>query len=417
MDAETGHRWRWVILAFVVASVIINNFDRQMIAMLKPFIQGEFGWGDTEYGRLGAVFQLGAVASLVGAGWMLDRLGLRIGYAVGNGLWSAVTLFHVGVSSFGGMLALRGVLGASESIQTPAAVKAAATYFPPKEAGLALGIVNAAPNVGAIIVPLLIPVMGVTLGWRNSFLVVGAVGFVWLAAWLAFRPAGMRTPDPKPAALVLPEARGDRWADLLKLRAVWGFMAAKVLTDQTWWLLMFWLPDFFARTFRLSATGVALPTALAYLLAMAGALTGGLLASRLIARGMPVARARMTLMVGAGVLALGAPLALFAGSVWAAALLVGATLFAHQAFSTNLFAVVTDAFPARRVASVVALGALAGNLWGAAMLELVGRWLDAGGTYLPLFVVAGGSYLAGAAVVRGTILRRARGGDAAAQQR
>ena len=106
-----GARWRWGILAFAVASVIINGFDRQMVAMLKPDILGDFGWNDADYGRLASLFQLGSVGTLLFAGWFLDRVGLKWGYAIGNGVWSLVTLAHVVVTSFGGFVMLRVALG------------------------------------------------------------------------------------------------------------------------------------------------------------------------------------------------------------------------------------------------------------------------------------------------------------------
>jgi ACS family hexuronate transporter-like MFS transporter len=396
-------RWRWGILAFAAASVIINGFDRQMVAMLKPDILGDFGWDDADYGRLASLFQLGSVGTLLFAGWFLDRVGLKWGYAIGNGAWSLITLAHVAVTSFGGFVALRVALGASESIQTPAAVKAVASWFPQKETSLGLGIVNAAPNVGAIVVPLAIPAMALAVGWRASFMIVGGIGLIWVMVWLAARP-----PQP-PAAVSLRamEASDASWGDLLKDRRVHGFMLAKVLTDQTWWLMMFWLPDFFMRTFGLTAAEIARPTAFVYVLAMAGALTSGWLAGRIIAGGVPAAQARMRVLLGYGTIALVAPLALFAGDLWLAALLIGIVLFAHQGFSTNLFACVVDVFPARRVASVVSMGALAGNLWGAAVLEITGQVLAGGGSYLPLFIAAGSGYLVAALVIRWLMLRPA----------
>ena len=301
-------------------------------------------------------------------------------------------------------MALRVALGASESIQTPAAVKAVASWFPQRQASLAIGIVNAAPNVGAILVPLAIPAMALAVGWRLSFMIVGGMGLLWVLVWLAARPPS----PPKPVLLKTLEAPDASWADLLKDRRVHGFMLAKVLTDQMWWLMMFWLPDFFMRTFGLTSAEVARPTAFVYCLAMAGALSSGWLAGRVLAAGVPAAQARIRVLTGYGAIALIAPLALFAGDLWLAALLIGIVLFAHQGFSTNLFACVVDVFPAARVASVVSMGALAGNLWGAALLEITGRVLAGGGTYLPLFVAAGSGYLVAALVIRWLTLRPLR---------
>ena len=402
-------RWRWGILAFVVTSSIINGFDRQMIAMLKPYLIADYGWTDADYGNLAFLFQLGAVSTLLVAGWFLDRVGLKWGYAVGNGLWALVTLLHVTVTSLFGLQILRGLLGASESIQTPAAVKAVASYFPPAQASLAMGIVNSAPNVGAIVVPLSIPLMVLAFGWRGSFVVIGAAAAIWVLVWLVMRPP----PPPQTVSLTAMERSDARWSDLLKDRRVHGFMVAKVLTDQMWWLMMFWLPDFFMKSFGVSPAEAAGPTSFAYVLAMAGALSGGWLSSRMIARGVgvPVARFRTLLLYGG--LALAAPVALLADQIWVASLLVGFVLFAHQGFSTNLFATVIDAFPASRVASVVAMGALAGNLWGAMVQKITGEWLSAGGSYLMLFAVGGSGYLLAALVVRWRLLPPVRVGAVA----
>jgi ACS family hexuronate transporter-like MFS transporter len=399
MDGGVG-RWRWGILLFVVTSSIINGFDRQMIAMLKPYLIADYGWSDSDYGNLAFLFQLGAVSTLLVAGWFLDRVGLKWGYAIGNGLWALVTLLHVTVTSLTGLQLLRGLLGASESIQTPAAVKTVASYFPPRQASLAMGIVNSAPNVGAIVVPLTIPLMVLTFGWRGSFVVIGAAAALWVVVWLAVRP-----PAPPAQVRLTDLERSDaRWSDLLRDRRVHGFMLAKVLTDQMWWLMMFWLPDFFMKSFGVSPAEAAGPTSFAYVLAMAGALSGGWLSSRMIAAGVAVPLARFRTLLIYGSLALAAPVALLADDIWLAALLIGFVLFAHQGFSTNLFATVIDSFPAARVASVVALGALAGNLWGAVVQKITGEWLGAGGSYLPLFVAGGSGYLVAALVIRWRML-------------
>jgi MFS transporter, ACS family, hexuronate transporter len=250
-------------------------------------------------------------------------------------------------------------------------------------------------------VPLAIPALALALGWRMTFVIVGCIGLLWVLVWLACRPPS----PPETVSLKTLEAPDASWGNLLKDRRVHGFMLAKMLTDQTWWLMMFWLPDFFMRTFGLTSAEIARPTAFVYVLAMAGALTSGWLSGQIIARGVPPATARIRVLVGYGAIALIAPLALFAGDLWLAALLIGIVLFAHQGFSTNLFACVVDVFPARRVASVVSMGALVGNLWGAAVLEITGRVLASGGSYLPLFLAAGSGYLVAAGVIRWLMLR------------
>lgn len=401
-DGAPVQRVRWLILGLVVAATIINNFDRQMIALLKPFIEAEFGWGDQLYGQLAFWFQIGAVASYLFAGWFVDRVGVRIGYAWGVGVWSFFTLLHALASSFLGMVGLRLALGAAESVNTPAVIKSVAVYFPPRESSLAMGIANSASNLGAIITPLAIPAMALLLGWRATFLITGAMGFAWLVAWLLVRPAApSRTMSP---VVARPPFLAGMW-ELMRDRGVQGFALAKVLTDAVWWLMMFWLPDFFGRTFQLSAAERGPPTAAVYALAAVGAITGGWLAQRLIARGVPVATARLRVLFIYGAVALVAPLAALTDQLWLSALLVGLVLFAHQGFSTNLFATVIDRFPASRVATVVALGALAGNAGGALVQLLTGWLLQNGLGYMPLLLGAGCAYLLAALVMRVTALR------------
>jgi ACS family hexuronate transporter-like MFS transporter len=279
------------------------------------------------------------------------------------------------------------VLGAAESIGTPAAVKTAATYFNARERSIALGIGGIAPNVGAILTPLLIPLMALAMGWQATFLIAGGLGLLWVVVWLA-----VRLPE-QPGAAAEAAAPKVAWRSLLTDRRQWAVILAKALTDQVWWFLLFFMPDLFHRLFGLSQGTLGLPVALVYFMAALGGLTGGYLPARLMKSGKSLNAARKTTMLIYALLILPVPLLVHAESAWIAALILGLALFAHQGFSTNVFGLTTDIFPARIVGSAIGIGAFAGNLSGMGMIEFAGWSLDAGHGYLPMLLVCSVTYL------------------------
>lgn len=393
---DKGAEGRWSILALVFVAIMLNYVDRQILALLKPTLQAEFHWSDRDYAHMASAFQFAAAIAFLGTGWFIDRVGLRRGFGIGVALWSLAGMAHALAATVTQFVVARAALGAAESIGTPAAVKSAATYFPARERSRALGIVNTAPNFGAILTPLLIPALALAVGWRASFLIAGGLGLVWVVVW--FRVA-------RPAAATI--SHGEPWAALLRDRRTLAVAVAKVLSDQVWWFLLFWTPDLFHRQFGLAQGELGAPVALAYGLAALGAITGGWLPGMLLARGWTLERSRLVTLLVYAVLVLPVPLVLVAGNAWTAALLLGFALFAHQGFSTNVFGLATDIFPAARVGSVIGIGAFAGNLAGMAMLEFAGWSLDAGHGYAPMFWIAAFSYLVGVALVRLALPRSA----------
>jgi MFS transporter, ACS family, hexuronate transporter len=396
-DGENGVEGRWAILALVFVAIMLNYVDRQILALLKPTLQAEFHWSDRDYAHMASAFQFAAAIAFLGTGWFIDRVGIRRGFGIGVALWSVAGVAHAFAATVTQFVIARAALGAAESIGTPAAVKSAATYFPARERSRALGIGNTAPNFGAILTPLLIPALALSVGWRASFLIAGGLGLVWVVAWLRVAPAApARSAD-----------KGERWTALLRDRRTLAVAVAKILSDQVWWFLLFWTPDLFHRQFGLAQGALGAPVALAYGLAALGAITGGWLPGMLLARGWTLERSRLTTLLVYALLVLPVPLVLVAGDTWTAALLLGLALFAHQGFSTNVFGLATDLFPAAGVGSVIGIGAFAGNLAGMAILELAGWSLDNGHGYAPVFWIAAFSYLTGVALVRLVLPRSA----------
>ncbi|MHB8284293.1 MAG: MFS transporter [Caulobacteraceae bacterium] len=386
-DVRTSYL-RWAVLVLVFAASTINYVDRQIIALLKPDLQLAFRWSDQDYANIVSAFQLATAASFPFAGWFVDRVGLRTGYAVGVGAWSLAATLHAGVRTVLQFSGLRMILGAAETINTPAGLKAVSASFSEKERSLAIGVMAVAPNFGAVMTPLLIPGLALAFGWRGAFAVTGAVGGVWLLIWL-LAPKAMSAPriasgSAGPAHVP--------WARLLTDRSTWAVAIAKLLTDQVWWFLLFWTPDFFHRRYGLSTAELAVPLACVYAMAGTGALYGGLLPTRLLARGLSLNVARKAPLVLGAIIALPLPLLLYTHNLWTAVAMLGLILAAHQVVSANIFALCADRFPVQAVGSVIGIGALFGNLSGLAMLEFTGWVLSRTQSYMPMFLICAGAY-------------------------
>jgi ACS family hexuronate transporter-like MFS transporter len=364
---------------------MLNYVDRQILALLKPTLESEFRWSDQDYANMVSAFQFAAAVAFLGTGWFIDRVGLRIGFAVGVAVWSLAGMAHAFAAGVGAFIAARVVLGAAESIGTPAAVKSAATYFDARDRQVALGLGNTAPNIGAIVTPLVIPALAVMFGWRAAFMVAGGLGLVWVAVWFMIRVQPVASDGAEPAPIP--------WSSLLSDRKVYALAIAKVLSDQVWFFMLSWLPDLFHRLFGMQQGTVGLPVALVYVMAAFGAISGGWLAGRLMAAGWSTNRARKTTLLVYAVLILPVSLVMGVSSPWAAAGLLGLGLFAHQGFSTNLFGFATDVFPARVVGSAIGMAAFCGNMWSIALIQLAAYSLGHGWGYGPLLAICSGSYL------------------------
>ena len=389
---DGGGIQRTLLITLLFVGTALNYVDRQVLALLKPVLEREFHWTNQQFAHLGSAFQLSAAAALLFVGWIIDRFGVRLAYGVAVAVWSLAGMAHAAAAGVGQFVAARAVLAVAESVNTPAAVKAAAMYLPLKQRSFGIGLVNTAPNIGAILAPVAVGLLTVNYGWRAAFLVTGALGFAWLACWVA----GTRRLVPVEAAR--PSALDADWSALFRDRRTWAVVGAKALTDCIWFFMLLWSPDFFAKRFgerlpELSFWGINWPVVIIFSMAALGALTSGGLFPRLIAHGLSVNRARKTSMLIYACLILPIPLALLAASPWTAALLIGLALFAHQGFSTNVFGMTADIVPTARVASVIAAAAVVGNLSGLGIGEVTGWLLDTGIGYWPVFAFAAVTYL------------------------
>src|SRR3982751_5531912 len=194
-------RVRWVIVGLLFAATAINYVDRQMIGLLKPTLQGEFGWKETTYADIVFYFQLAYAVGYIIFGNVVDRIGARLGYAAAFTIWTCAHMLHAVAHSVLGFAGVRALLGIGESGNFPAGLKAVTEWFPKKERAVATGIFNAGANVGAIITPLVVPALTLAYGWRTAFVIAGAVSLLWLVAWIGVYRRPRESKQLRPAEL------------------------------------------------------------------------------------------------------------------------------------------------------------------------------------------------------------------------
>jgi ACS family hexuronate transporter-like MFS transporter len=398
-------RYRWVICALLFAATSINYVDRQIIGVLKPTLQLEFGWSESSYGDVVFWFQAAYALGYLGFGRVIDKIGARLGYAMVVALWTAAHIAHALVGSVGGFIAVRFALGLGESGNFPAGLKAIAEWFPRQERALATGIFVAGSNVGAIITPLIVPFITYRWGWRAAFIVTGSFSLVWLVLWLKIYRRPQEHPRLSAGELAFinsdssanPDARRAEtnmtWRALLFVPETWAYALARFLIDPIWWMFLFWLPDFFAKRYNLDLEHFGPPLVVVYLVSDVGSICGGWLSSRLIRLGYTVNRARKLTMLLASVLVMPVMFAMYADNLWLAVAIVGAATAGHQAFSATLYTFPSDVFPKRAVGTVVGIGGTAGAIGGMLMAKYAGWVLDGIGSYTPIFIVAAAVYI------------------------
>ena len=399
-----GHRW--VVCGLLFFATTINYIDRQILSLLKPILDEHLHWTNAEFGLVNSAFQGAYGVSLLIFGWLIDKYGTKIGYAISIAAWSLAAMGHALVGSAGGFLWARVALGLGEGGNFPAAIKATAIWFPKKERALATSLFNSGANVGAILAPAIVPWMAFKFGWQSAFLAAGAVGFLWLFLWMPW----FENPEKKPALSkeelawiqsdgVEVQAQKIPWGQLLGYRQTWGFILPKLITDPVWWFFLIWLPDFFKQTRGLDIKKSWVLLVTIYSIVTVLSIAGGWVTGHMAKTGWSMNHARKGGML-LFALCVVPILAVTGASDWGAVLLIGLAGAAHQAFSANLFTTVSDSFPKQAVASVIGIGGMAGALGGMLFPIVTGILLDsykASGNvaagYGILFAFCAGAYL------------------------
>lgn len=414
--AAIGRR-RWLIVALLFLATTVNYIDRTMLGLLKPELSQELGWSENDYGNIVTAFQFAYASGFLFMGWLIDKVGPKIGYAIAIAVWTVGHAAHGFASSISAFMAARVVLGVGEAGHFPAVVRASSEWFPQKERAYAIGWVNSATTIGVILTAptlwLCMELLG--WGWRETFIYTGLFGVVLAAIWWWVYTAprqsrGITTEELEWIEHDPPEAVHQiGWSALVTKREAWAFASAKFLTDPVWFLMLFWLPSYFSSTYGIDLKVVLLPMIAMYLLSDVGSIAGGWLSSRLIQRGHSVNFARKITMICAGACVV--PLLFVAGleNMWLAVFLIGLALAGHQAFSTNLLALPPDLFPKRAVGSVIGLGGFMGGIGGMIMAKSTGLVLDAtGGDYSVIFAACTAVYFIAVLAIHSLSPRLAR---------
>jgi ACS family hexuronate transporter-like MFS transporter len=398
-DAGPVGRFRWAICGLLFAANVFNYIDRQMIGVLKPTLQQDLAWSETDYAGIVLWFQAAYGISYLAFGHFIDKVGAKIGYALAFSIWTIGHMSHALARTALQFTLVRMLLGVGEGGSFPAGLKAIADWFPKSERALAIGFFIAGTNIGAIATPLLIPLITLRWGWRAAFVLTGLASLFWLAAWLRVYHSPHQ--DPRLGSAEAAQIAADRsdpsrlipWRRLILSREAWAYALAKFLIDPVWWMFLFWLPDFFAKRHHLDLKSFGPPLIAIYVVSDLGGIGGGWFSSALMKRGWSLNAARKTAMLVAALAILPISVAAHVDTLWLAVAILALATAAHQWFSCTLFALPADVFPGGAVASVAGIGGIAGAIGGMVMAHYVGAVLQRIGDYTPIFVVAASVYL------------------------
>jgi MFS transporter, ACS family, hexuronate transporter len=410
MIKEKIGKYRWTICALLFFATTVNYLDRQVLSLLKPELEKPelFGWTNSQYADIAAVFQFVYAISMLFAGRIIDKMGTKKGFAWAISIWSVGAIVHalaipigkgmasilgwagiiaVPVSVMGFMFA-RAILAFGEAGNFPGAIKATAEYFPKKERSFATGIFNSGANVGAILAPLTVPWIYKHWGWEAAFIIIGGIGFLWLFFWLFYyeKPEKQKRLSAEELAYInddveeqIPESKKKvPWGKLLGYKQTWAFAFGKFMTDGVWWFYLFWLPAYLKDQYNITGTDIMIPLAVLYSLTMFGSIGGGWFPVYFIRKGYKPYDGRMKAMLMIAFIPLVVLAAQWLGGIsyWMPVILIGIGASAHQAWSANIFTTVSDMFPKKATASVVGIGGMAGGIGGVLITKVGGALFD-----------------------------------------
>lgn len=391
--------FRWVIVLLLFAATAISYVDRQVLTVLAPTLRDQLNISNTGYASILTAFLLAYTFMQPVTGWLIDRVGTRMGFALIMAWWSVAAALHAFGNSVTSFAVFRFLLGAGEAGSWAACVKAVSEWIPRKERGLANGIWAAGVSAGLVISVPIVAWINLTLGWRWAFILTGLVGLVWLAAWLLL----YRLPHVHPAVTAEElrhitedadngqqekQAQRTPYLALLRSRNVWAIIAARVLADPWVWFYYFWIPEYLTRSAGFTPTDIAKYAWIPFLAQGIGIVLGGGLSDVLCRRGMNVIAARLAVMLMGMLLMTGGIVAAFELDIVIIFAGISAAMFGFGFWAPNMMSLCADAFPRDSVGSVVGLGGMGAGVGGMVFTMLTGWTLDHYG-YAPVFIAAG----------------------------
>lgn len=404
---------RWTVCSLLFVATTINYLDRQVLSLTwKDYLVPEFHWNNNDYGNITALFSIFYAASMLFAGRFIDKMGTKKGFLYAIGLWSLGACIHAfcGIATAGIIdgkwfigfegakeilskinnvsvvistsvtlfIFARLVLAIGEAGNFPGAIKATAEYFPKKDRALATSIFNAGATIGALAAPLSIPFIAKSLGWEMAFILIGALGFIWMGFWYFLYDEP--TKHPKVNQFELDYIQQDKDEDeenienentqkltlkeCFKYKQTWAFAFGKFMTDGVWWFYLFWTPAYLSSVYDMDSTESAFPLFVLYIITLLSIIGGWLPKYFIDKLQMNPYAGRMKAMLIFAFFPLLAILAQPLGvkSYWIPIVIIGIAGAAHQAWSANIFTTVSDMFPKRAVATVVGIGGMAGGI-------------------------------------------------------
>jgi MFS transporter, ACS family, hexuronate transporter len=401
MRSRIGN-YRWRILTLLFFATTINYIDRQIIGILKPFIAGDLGWGEADYGYIVTAFQVAYAIGLITTGRFLDKFGTRIGYFWAIVVWSIAGMAHAAARGVVSFAAARFVLGLGESANFPAAVKSVAEWFPKKERAFATGLFNSGSTIGAIIAPVIVTCITLSFGWKWAFIITGSLGFIWIFFWLALYKVPEKHPkisneelnyinqdnkDTRPGNKI-------RWIQLLRHKQTIGICATRFISDWVWWFFLFWIPDYLSKSHGINLSEVVLPLIVIYAVSSVGGIGGGWLSSKFIRSGKSIDFARKNAILICALVVLPVMLISRTHSLWVAVGLISLAAAGHQGWASNIFTIISDIYPKNAIGTMVGLSGFVGSIGGALAASFVGLILEGTGSYFLIFLVASSVYMA-----------------------
>ncbi|PRY54256.1 ACS family hexuronate transporter-like MFS transporter [Arcticibacter pallidicorallinus] len=416
MGTKKVSNYRWTICSMLFFATTINYLDRQVLSLTwKDFIVPEFHWTNNDYGNITALFSIFYAVSMLFAGRFVDWMDTKKGFLWAIGVWSIGACLHAycGIATSGILtgnwfvgfegakesiamvdntamvistsvtlfIFARFVLAVGEAGNFPAAIKATAEYFPKKDRALSTSIFNAGATVGALAAPITIPFIAKAWGWEMAFLIIGALGFVWMGAWIFLYKKPELNPkvnaeelayiqqDVDVSTMTLADpaeeaARKISFKDCFKYKQTWAFAFGKFMTDGVWWFFLFWTPAYLSSVYGMDTTESALPLFVLYMITLLSIIGGWLPSYFVDKKGMNPYDGRMRAMLIFAFFPLLALLAQPLGQVtyWLPVIIIGIAGAAHQAWSANIFSTVGDMFPKKAIATITGIGGMAGGV-------------------------------------------------------
>lgn len=392
---------RYAILGLLFFATTINYIDRQVIGILKPYIEADLGWSEFDYGLIVTAFQVAYAAGLLITGVLLDKFGIRLGYAIAIAVWSIAGMMHAAARSAISFAVARFFLGLGESANFPAAIKTVAEWFPQNERAHATGWFNSGSTIGAIAAPVIVTGITITLGWQWAFIITGALGFIWIIFWLIyyFPPAKHPRLSKEEHDYILRDKYSSerldnvKWSGLFRYRETYVLCSTRFISDWVWWFFLFWTPDYLHKMHGTDIKEAILPLIIIYGIASLGGIGGGWISSYLINKGRSVDYARKTAILISALAVLPIMIVPEIRNLWLTVALIALGCAGHCGWAANMFTLISDIYPKKAVGSMTGLAGFTAAAGGALSASFVGYILDTTGSYFLIFAIASAVYM------------------------